>query len=109
MKDQQKLTEGGMRAHTAIHLGAPTSGFPRRSIKVMYAKRWLDLLTEEAQGLLGMVESEHALISNSWRRRDVSYTCICIQERPVLDHISHVIPCSCEPKSLDVRGPRGLT
>lgn len=98
-----------MRAYTAIHSGVPTSGFPRRSIKVMYAKRWLDLLTEEAQGLLGMIKSEHALISNSWRRRDVSYTCICIQERPVLDHISHGIPCSCEPKSLDVRGPRGLT
>lgn len=56
-----------MRAYTAIHSGASTNRAPRRSIKDMYAKRWPVLLAEEAQGLLGMIESAHALTSSGWR------------------------------------------
>jgi hypothetical protein len=36
-------------------------------------------------GLLDLVESTYALTANGWRRRDVSYTCICISGRLILD------------------------
>jgi hypothetical protein len=44
-----------------------------------------------------MVENAHALASKGWRRSDVPYTCIYIQQRLILDQICHELFISRDP------------